>query len=255
MNGSLAPSPARPTGDLFRPPIERLIPRPDLLVAGIFGLHTVVRFGGLWNPVCIPLSMVLIWPLPWLLSPRLARRRMGFRAPVSWRWFLVGPLAALGTLALCTASAWTVFGAGDANWFTRHALVLREALAQAPVGASPTTRFLTVTLPAMLFSPLAEEFLYRGFVLTAVSTRWGYRAGTLVQATAFALVHLAHYGLNPFQPALLAVWLPSTFAAALVFGRIVQKSGSLWPAVASHSLFNLGINAVVFLFLPDLVEV
>jgi membrane protease YdiL (CAAX protease family) len=170
-------------------------------------------------------------------------------------WFLIGPVLAIGGLVFCAAFAWLVFGEGSANWFTQHALVLNEALAQVPASASPTIRFWIVTLPAMIFSPLAEEFLYRGFMLTAFSMRWGYRKATSIQATAFALVHLAHYGLHPLQPALVSVWLPSMFFAALAFGWIVQKSGSIWSAVVSHIIFNLGMNGMVFLLLPGLVGV
>ena len=214
-----------PTDNLCRPSIQRVFPRSWLVVACIFSIHAVIRFGGLWNALYIPLSMVIIWPLPWLLSPPQSRRKMGLKAPKAWKWFLIGPLAAMGTLALCTATAWALFGDGDANWFTRHALVLHEALARAPVGASPATQFVIVTLPAMIFSPLAEEFLYRGFMLSVFSMRWGCRAALAAQATAFAPVHLAHYGLHPVHPALIAVWLPSMFLAALVFGWIVQETG------------------------------
>lgn len=117
------------------------------------------------------------------------------------------------------------------------------------------TRFGMVTGPAMLFSPFAEEFLFRGFLQTSVSMRWGSRVALVLQAMAFGLIHLAHYGLFPFQPSLIAVWVPSMFGVALVLGWIVQRSGSVWPAVVAHSFFNLGLNGLVFVLLPDLVGV
>ena len=57
----------------------------------------------------------------------------------------------------------------------------------------------------------------------------------LIQASAFALVHLAHYGLDPFQPELIAIWLPSIFAVGLLLGWIVIKSGSVLCSVVAHS--------------------
>ena len=238
--------------NLFRPALQRLI-SPWLLVTCIFALHAVIRFGGLSNPLFIPLSMVIIWPLPWLLASRQGWQTMGFGAPTSWKWFLIGSVVALGTLLGCTVVAWTVFGEGQDNWFVQHAQTLQEALAPVPAGVSPVARFWIVTAPAMLFSPLAEEFLYRGFMYSTYSTCWEHRTGMGLQAGAFALVHLAHYGLHPFQPALLTVWLPSMFIVALCMGWIVQKSGSVWPAVVAHSLLNLGMNGIVFGLLPDLI--
>jgi len=220
-------------------------------VALLFLGHAVVRFGGLWNPQLIPLSMIIIWPLPWLLCPRDGRRAMGLTAPTSWKWFGVGPVVAGGVLAGCAGAAWAAFGWGPANWLVQHARALNAAVAPMPTGASAGALFVIVTVPALVFSPLAEEFLYRGFLLTDLSERWGARPATIVQAAAFAGVHLAHYGLRPFQPALIAVWVPSMFVAALAFGWIVKKSGSLWPAVVAHGVFNLSMNGLVFVLLPD----
>lgn len=216
-------------------------------------IHSIIRFGGLWNPMFIPLSMIILWPLPWLLSNRPARKEMGFKAPISWKWFLIGPSTVIIGLALCVLLAWGVYGNGKANWFISHAKVMHHSLAQIPSGTSTLTKFWIVTIPAMIFSPFAEEFLFRGFMLTAFSIRWGFRAAIVIQATAFALVHLAHYGLQPFQPALIAVWLPSMFVVALFFGWLVRRSGSIWCVILSHSIFNLAMNGVVFLMLPNII--
>lgn len=199
--------------------------------------------------------MLIIWPIPWLLSPRQARLDMGFKIPVSAWWYLTGPAAALCTLAVFAAVSWLIFGSGSENWFVQHAKVLNEALAQVPSTASPITHFWMVTIPAMLFSPFAEEFLYRGFMLSAFSIKWGAKVAMFVQASAFSVVHLAHYGLNPIEPTLIAIWLPSMFLVAIVFGWIVQKSGSIWVAVLSHSVFNAGMNGLVFLAFPEIVGI
>ena len=126
-------------------------------------------------------------------------------------------------------------------------------MAQLPAEASWLAGFAAVTLPAMIFSPLAEEFFYRGLLLHGLTERWGFRKAQVFQASCFAFVHLAHYGLMPFSPGLLVVWLPSMFGTALVFGWMVRKSGSVWVAVVAHSILNLGMNAVVFGLLPELI--
>lgn len=226
-----------------------------MFIAFIFLIHAVIRFGGLWNSHLIPLSLVIIWPLPWLLSSKEARTALGLKAANSKKWYAIGLLIAIIALVLFVALAWIIFGTGDSNWFVSHAAAMNEALAQVPSDASIIAKFAMVTIPTMIFSPLAEEFLFRGYIQKSVSIKWGASTGMIVQAVAFAAVHLSHYGLKPLQPGLIALWLPSMFVAAYAFGWIVKKSESLWPAVLSHSIFNLGMNGVVFLLLPEVVGV
>ncbi len=237
---------------MFRPAVERLV-SPVVLVAAVFGVHAAIRFGGLWNFQFIALSMVVVWPLPWLLCAREGRADIGLRAPVSWWWMLSGPAASLAVLGIGAATAWALFGSGSDNWFAHHAAELGRIAGGVPPGLTPSALFWSLTVPAMIFSPLGEEFLYRGFLLRVGAARWGDRAGNLVQAAAFAIVHLAHYGLLPFQPAVVGLFLPTNFVVALVLAWMVRRSGSLWVAVVAHSVYNLGLNAVVFRVVPELV--
>lgn len=239
---------------MFRPIIRRAAP-PVVLVSAIFGLHAAIRFGGLWNFQLIALSMVVVWPLPWLLCAREGRTGIGLRAPESWWWMLSGPAASLAVLGIGAATAWALFGSGSDNWFTHHASELGRIAGGVPPGLTAPALFWTLTVPPMIFSPLGEEFLYRGFLLRVGSAHWGARAGNLLQAAAFAMVHLAHYGLLPVQPALIALYLPTNFVVALVLAWMARRSGSLWIAVVAHSVYNLGLNALVFVLLPAHVGV
>ena len=203
----------------------------------------------------IALSMVIVWPLPWLRCTRQGRREIGFRAPVSWWWMLSGPAIGLAVLCIGAATAWGLFGSGSDNWFTHHATELRRIGTGVPSEVSAPALFWILTVPAMIFSPLGEEFLYRGFILRVGSTLWGDRAGTVGQAAVFAFVHLAHYGLQPVQPAVIGLFLPTNFLVALALAWMVRRSGSLWVAVAAHSVYNPGLNGLVFWRLPELVGI
>jgi membrane protease YdiL (CAAX protease family) len=238
---------------LFRSTLTNTFPKAWILAVLLFDIHAFIRFGGLWNSLLIPLSMVIIWPLPWLLSDKEGRQKLGFKTPTSWNWLTNGSFLALGALLFCVAVTWGLFGTSENNWFVPHAYMLNESLGSIPEKTSLEAKFWIVTIPAMVFSPIGEEFLYRGYLQQSFSNEWGPKVGQIVQASAFALVHLAHYGLMPFQPLLILVWLPSMFLVAWIFGWIVQKSQSIWPAVVAHAAFNIGMNAVVFLMLPNLV--
>lgn len=239
---------------MFRPIVRRTA-SPLAVVAAVFGVHALIRFGGLWNFQMIALSMVVVWPLPWLLCAREGRTEIGLRAPVSWWWVVSGPAVGLAVLGIGAAVAWALFGSGPDNWFTHHATELGRIAADVPPGLSAPALFGALTVPAMIFSPLGEEFLYRGFILRVGSTLWGDRAGTVGQAAAFAFVHLAHYGLQPVQPAVIGLFLPTNFLVALALAWMVRRNRSLWVAVAAHSVYNPGLNGLVFWLLPELVGI
>jgi membrane protease YdiL (CAAX protease family) len=184
--------------NLFRPILSNVFPKAWILAVLLFDIHALIRFGGLWNSLLIPLSMMIIWPLPWVLSDKEGRRNLGFKSPSSWNWLSNGSLLALGTLTFCVVFAWTIFGTSNENWFVQHAYMLNESLASIPEGTSFETKFWIVTIPAIIFSPIGEEFLFRGYIQKSFSDEWGPKVGQIVQAGAFALVHLAHYGLMPF---------------------------------------------------------
>lgn len=197
--------------------------------------------------------MIIIWPLPWLLSDKEGRRNLGLTAPKSSNWIFYGSILAFVAVTFCAGFAWVIFEVSNENWFVQHAYMLNESLGSIPEETSLQAKFWIVTIPAMIFSPIGEEFLYRGYIQQSFSKEWGSKIGQIVQASAFAVVHLAHYGLIPFQPLLILVWLPSMFLIAWIFGWIVQKSESIWPSVIAHVIFNVGLNAVVFILLPNLV--
>lgn len=241
--------------NLLRPAFDKIFPHVWILAFLIFDVHILIRFGGLWSSYFIPLSMLILWPLPWILSDSDNRTELGFRAPKSWSWLITGPIVSLAVLGLCVGLAWGIFGTSPNNWFFQHALMLRDSLARVPADASLESKFWIVTIPAMIFSPLGEEFLFRGFLLKSFEVEMGFKTANIIQALGFAIAHLAHYGLLPFQPLLILVWLPSMFIAALVFGWIVKRSGSIWIGFLSHVFFNFGMNAVVFIMLPNQIGV
>ena len=54
---------------------------------------------------------------------------------------------------------------------------------------------------------------------------------------------------------MIGLFLPTNFVVALALAWMVRRSGSLWVAVVAHSVYNLGLNALVFGLLPELVGV
>lgn len=77
-----------------------------------------------------------------------------------------------------------------------------------------------------VFSPLGEELLYRGIVTNAL-LRYSPFVGVVGSTVIFALMH----GINNIFPAAVV--------AGLATGEIFRRSGSIWPGLVVHFVFNL----------------
>lgn len=48
------------------------------------------------------------------------------------------------------------------------------------------------------------------------------------------------------MPASGAMWVALMFCTAWMFAWLRKRSGSLWPAIVSHSVFNATMNIFIF---------
>ena len=79
---------------------------------------------------------------------------------------------------------------------------------------------------------ICEELLFRGAILGLLRKRLPVWGAIAAQAVAFAILHA------------LAVRLPYTFVLGALFGILVVRTGSLWPAILAHTAHNL-LSAVL----------
>ena len=104
----------------------------------------------------------------------------------------------------------------------------------------------------MGFSPIGEEVFYRGLVHECFARSVGNRRAALVDSAAFAMVHVAHFGLVysgqgwRFLPGPTLLWVTGLFITCLFFSVARAKSGSLVGAIVAHALFNLSMNYFIF---------
>ena len=183
--------------------------------------------------IAIPLIALILfwlvhraWPLLWA---RATPPGFGFTAPFTRRWYvmalLVGlvmpPLGALITQLLAHGHDVTQ----NVEELSRH--------------ASSNLR-LPLAIVAVTVGPMIEELMFRGVLFSALLRRLPMAPSITICSVLFGAVHLG--GLD-FQ------WyaLPNLIllAAALCWLRL--RSGSLWPAILTHGVYNL--FALVALFL------
>jgi membrane protease YdiL (CAAX protease family) len=91
-------------------------------------------------------------------------------------------------------------------------------------------------ISAAIISPVYEEILYRGFIYRWIRVRTGKSWGMFISSFLFMVVHIPTYNT-----------LMINFISGLVFAWAYEKTGSIWPSVLIHGLFN-GL-AVILTFL------
>jgi membrane protease YdiL (CAAX protease family) len=99
----------------------------------------------------------------------------------------------------------------------------------------------------MVFSPIGEELFYRGIVHGSFVPKTGEHMASIIDSLAFALTHLAHFGIVYimgnwsflFVPSLL--WVFFMFLTSRLFFLCKVKTGSILGAIASHAGFNLAM--------------
>ena len=85
---------------------------------------------------------------------------------------------------------------------------------------------------------IAEEVLFRGYVMRAFERSWGIIAGLIISSLIFAFFHLQLTNVLPL----------ATLGAAM--GLLTWLSGSIWPAAIAHFVNN-GSAVVMANYMPD----
>jgi membrane protease YdiL (CAAX protease family) len=90
----------------------------------------------------------------------------------------------------------------------------------------------------ILWQPFVEELLFRGVVQGQLTKLpWGQRSWFKI-STANLITSLAFVGLHLFYHP--TMWAVAILFPSLVFGYFRERHDSLYPAIALHSLYNLG---------------
>jgi uncharacterized protein len=70
-------------------------------------------------------------------------------------------------------------------------------LRDARVRQLPTTElFLSLAIPAALFSPLGEELFFRGVLHESIAVHTSHKAAAVITGIVFGLMHLFHHGVT-----------------------------------------------------------
>lgn len=85
-------------------------------------------------------------------------------------------------------------------------------------------------------TPISEELLHRGLIQGVLRSRYGRAIAVTTTAFTFAALHPAK-GIADFA---------GGFLTALLFGLLRERTGSLFPPMAAHFVWNLWATVVQF---------
>jgi len=111
----------------------------------------------------------------------------------------------------------------------------------APLVAASASGWLT-KLAQVFFSPISEEIMFRGFVLSQLSSRMEFWKANALQAVFFTAMHWPNWiELNGLHPVILAMSV-SILVIGLLLGWLLQRTNSIWPPVAVHIINNFVVG-------------
>jgi len=156
---------------------------------------------------------------------------IGFLRITRFRRIEVGLV--LDKLRLQLAAGLTGFGIGSALYFA-----LRPDL------NVPDSSWYWLLFGALVVAvgAAAEEFIFRGLLQRGVTPAIGSGPGLCYVSLVFAVAHLG----NVSGPNLSILSIPLIFVAAIFYGFMVLKTGSLLGATISHTIANI----TIFMVLP-----
>jgi hypothetical protein len=225
-----------------------------MLLLGLFGvvrITLVLQANATGQYQVVSLVFVAMITLPWLLLTRYGRLQIGMVRLARWRWLLPAAMAGAAMALTVYAGATSLWGNTVSNPFAYIALSYTNVPA-SPSDADRLVYFMTYAVIGMVLSPIGEEVLYRGVAHESLAAGLGDRRAAHIDAGAFAVTHLAHFGVVfvagawAFLPLPALLWVVAMFGASHVFYGFRRLTGSLIGAITAHAGFNLAMNWIIF---------
>lgn len=213
-----------------------------------FGL--VLQANATANYGYIGLVMLISAIAPFIFLNKSGRKKIGIKKTENRNWLIIAFSIGVAFSVSLYFLGETLYGNSYANWYNYigKSYSIPEGIDQQ----GKLVMFGIMALTGMTFSPIGEELFFRGIVHSSFANSVGNRKASLIDGSAFALVHISHFGLvfhnQQWEFLLLPtlIWVLSMFLVSILFYVCRKRSGSILGAIICHSAFNLGMIYCIF---------
>jgi membrane protease YdiL (CAAX protease family) len=226
-----------------------------LLMALLGGVRYFAVFSVYPAQAIFFLQYAVAWVTPFVFLTTNGRYQIGLRergataANIAFA-MVAGAIYGLATFEL----GMVLYGESPESWCVTlrdylHLVELRGVMHPAAV-------FALFAIPAILFAPIADEIVFRGFIQTALTRRWNAYVATMVNCVGYGVTYLYFHAIWSDSAGMHirivsgGITLVLFIGLGLLFTLIRRYTGTLWTAVAAHAGFNLMmLGAAVFAYM------
>ncbi|MBE9059725.1 CPBP family intramembrane glutamic endopeptidase [cf. Phormidesmis sp. LEGE 11477] len=183
------------------------------------------------DPLSIPIMSIAIWLVPLAVFWRESRQHgLSARSLFGQGMPQFSLLYAAGLVAsalLFSLGSFSVFFYLLSLGFPGYAAQILESdlLGGGLSSQYPQLYNILMLFLLLVYAPLVEELIFRGFLLQRWASKWGLRNGLMASSLLFGVLHINNpVGLTLF---------------GLLMGLLYVRSRSLWIPIGCHSLNNL----------------
>jgi membrane protease YdiL (CAAX protease family) len=202
------------------------------------------------NYASIGLVMTISAFIPFIFLSKYGRRKIGIAKPKNYQSLLIAFIIGLTLSVFLYFLGQSLYGNSYQNWYQYIGKSYK-----IPLEINQHDKqilFVIMAFTGMTFSPIGEELLFRGIIHASFEKSIGEKNASIVDSSAFALVHISHFGLVfinnqwAFYTIPAIIWVFSMFCASLLFFSFKKQSGSILGAIICHAAFNLGMIYCIF---------
>lgn len=210
----------------------------------------VLRANQTGNYAAIGAVMFVSALIPFIFLTREGRRQIGIKWTKKVGALVLSFAIGLSFSLLLYFIGKELYGNSYQNWY--EYIGKSYNIPDGISGNSKLTMFLIMAGTGMIFSPIGEELYFRGIVHRSFEKSIGEKKASMVDGLAFAITHIAHFGLVylsgvwSFYPIPTIIWIASMFIVSILFIESKNLTGSLLGPIFCHAGFNLGMIYCIF---------
>src|SRR5690606_28568225 len=205
------------------------------------------------NYSLIGLIMFLSALVPFLFLSKYGRNKIGIKSTEKFNSIIIALVIGIVFSVFIYILGQTIYGNSYENWY--RYIGKSYNIPENISVQGRRTMFGIMAITGMIFSPVGEELFFRGIVHGSFAKSIGNKKASIIDSSAFALIHISHFGLVfinnswNFYVVPTLIWMFSMFIVGLLFFEMKKRADSIWGAIICHSGFNLGMIYCIFYLL------